>query len=204
MRRSLLPVIVSLLLCAAPLAEAQDIFVACNRRTIESFPGRESGVVLRYLDESRKAADEFVLLLSEGRFDDIYNLNKRAAIWVQGDPNVRLELAEFERRQGRITHFEYRNQEIVWQLATALDLNETVYTWYSVKTTNRKNGLVSLQISTHRMRDKSAPVFGSAFFKDWSQAPPTPTPPKWLKTGAPPLERTACPTIDGRLDVRAH
>lgn len=120
---------------------AQDIFATCNRTTIESLPGHEKVSVLNYLDDSRKVADEFVRLLAEGKFNEIYSVNKMLRIYVQGNPNVAMDLATFEKEQGRITNSEYRNQEIVWQLGNRLGLRENVYTWYSVKTTRTKRDL---------------------------------------------------------------
>lgn len=205
MRKSPLPIIVFLLLYVLSIAEAgaQDIFVGCNRTTIESFPEQEKRPVLLYLDQSRKVADEFVRLLAEGKFDEIYNLNKMVRIYVHGDPNIEMDLATFEQKQGRITHFEYRNQEIAWQLATELDLRETVVTWYSVKTTRTKSGLVSLQVSTSKKRDEQKSLFEHVFYKDWSEAPPLPRAPSWLSKAKPAIERGSCPTMNGSLKVKA-
>jgi hypothetical protein len=206
MRRSLLPIIVFLLLYVSAFteAEAQMTAVRCNRSTIESFPEQEKRPVLLYMDESRKVADEFMQLLAKGKFDEIYNLHKWASINVQGKPSIKMDLATFEQKQGRITHFEYRNQDIIWYLTNPeIDLRESVGTWYSVKTTKTKSGLVSLLVETNKKaRPQQRPIFEASYFQDYSKVP-IPSAPSWLSKKYPPIQQGSCPTIKGSLTVKA-
>lgn len=205
MRKSFLPIIIFLLLYVSANTEvgAQAIFATCNRSTIESFPEQEKRPVLLYLDESRQAVEEFLRLLVEGKFDEIYKLNKKVKIYVQGNPNVAMDLTDFDQKQGRITHFEYRNQGVIWDLPTSeIDLSGTVGTWYSVKTTKTKNGIVSLLVHTHKSGNKQSPVFDSVFFYEWRRLKNRSVP-SWLNKVNPPIERGNCPTINGSLNVKA-
>lgn len=199
MRKFFLPIVILFCVLAAEI-KAQDVFDRCNRATIESFSEQEKRPVLLYLDESRKAADEFVRLLAEGKSDEIYSVNKNIVIWVQGSPAVRMDLATFERQQGKITDFELRNQDVLWDLfSREIDLKGTVGNWYLLKTTNAKDGVISMLVETRKGQDKE-PVFRSVFFSEWSKL--TEKMPSWLSGAAPPIEPGNCPTVNGILTIK--
>lgn len=202
MRKLLLSIIVLLPLYVAAgtsKIEAQDVFDRCSRTTIESFPEEQKRPVLQYLDESRQAADKFVRLLAEEKFDEIYKLNKRIKIWVQGQPNTEMDLAAFRQTQGTITNFEYREQDLIWNLfSREIDLRGTVGTWYLVKTTNTANGAAGSLLVETRKGQKEQPVFESIFFDKQAKLP--------LEQPSDPLpliQRGNCPAINGNLTVKA-
>ena len=202
MRRSFLPIIVSLLFYASVFTQAgpQRTTTSCPRPIIESYPDSESRPVLRYLDESRQVADEFVRLLAEGKFDEIYSLNISVRIWVQAEPNVKMDLATFEQKQGKVTHYEYRNQHIVYDLRDpVLDLSGSVGTWYEVKTTKSEGGVASLLVETHRRRDDNRVTFEVIYFQELGRE----TVPAWLRYPYAWEGRDTCPGIKGRLRVKA-
>jgi hypothetical protein len=114
-----------------------------------------------------------------------------------------MDLATFEQKQGRITHFEYRNQDILWSFFDgAIDLREIVTTWYLVKTTKTKSGLVSLQVATSKERDEQRPIIELGYFDEWDKTPLSQVP-SWLSKGNPPIERHNCPTTKDSLKVKA-
>ena len=104
MRRSFLPITLFLLFSVSAFTEtgAQRTAVICLRSSIESYPERERRPVLQYLDEARRVADEFVRLLAEGKYDEIYKLDKGVRIWVQGQANIKVDLATYEQKHGKI------------------------------------------------------------------------------------------------------
>jgi hypothetical protein len=106
--------------------------------------------------------------LAEGKFHKIYSLNIGMRIWVQAEPaNIEMDLATFEQKQGKITHYEYRGQQVVYDMRNAeIDLRGRVNTWYEVKTTKSGDGTASLLVETQRAREDNRITFEVIFYKE--------------------------------------
>jgi hypothetical protein len=204
MRRSFLPIIVTLLFYASAFTQAgpQRVFVSCSRPTIESYPDNESSPVLQYLDESRQVADEFMRVLAEGKFDEIYSLNIGVRIWVQAEPaNIEMDLATFEQKQGKITHYEYRNQQVVYDIRMAeIDLRGRVNTWYEVKTAKSGDNSASLLVETQKAGEDNRIRYEGIFFKEMGRE----TIPGWLGEENTSKERDRCYGMRESLKVRGR
>lgn len=198
MRESFLSKLIFLLLFFSIFieAKAQMTAVRCNRATLESFPKQEAQPVLQYLDEARESADKFMRLLREEKFDEIYNLNKRTRIFVQDTPAVEMTLAEFEQTQGKITRFEFRDQDIIWYLNDYLiHLNGTVGTWYAVNTTKTKDKPVLMLVETRKIKSVKSDIVEDVFYRVPS--------PELLSGKKTPIQRNNCPSHNDVLNVEA-
>lgn len=196
MRKSLLLITIFLLFYFSAFIKVRAQFTAvrCSRTTIESYAEHERRPVLQYMDEARQFSDEFMRLLAGGKFDEIYNIDKKVRIWIQESPAKKVDLAGFEQTQGKIINFQYRNQDIIWYLTSAeINLRGTVGTWYAVKTTKTKNGFASLLVETHKARGEQKLIFEAGYFKA--------SEPGWLNKTKPPIERGNCPSYNGSLIV---
>lgn len=177
--------------------KAQETAVRCSRVIIESFSKQENNPVLQYLDDERKTADKFVRLLAEGKFDEIHDSNKRVSVWVQGNPNVEMDLTTFVQTQGKVTKFDYRSQDIIWYLNNNLiSLRGVVGTWFAIKTTKTKDEFFIMLVETQRAKDMQNSIIKSVFYKVSA--------PELLKRGKPQKSSGFCPNHNGVLNIEPN
>jgi hypothetical protein len=202
MRRLLLPIVALVLFTtsASPDAGAQLTVTSCRRSRIECYPEDQKRPVLRYLDESREAADEFVRLLADQKGEEISSLHKGLSVIIAGEPNNMVDLATLERALGEVTHHEYRGQEIFYVFSDVIDLTRgRAATWYVVKSTKSEAGFATLQVTTRRLRNKTELRVDSVSFSEWAHRPI----PTWLSDPSAPEQPCICSGMQDGLRVKA-
>jgi len=198
MRRLYLPAVIFLLFQVLVFTEAsaQALAVTCARSTIESYSGNEKQPVLRYLDEARQVADEFMRLFSENKFDEIYKLDKSIKFWVKKDSaaeTAQMTLAAARQEFGHITRYEYRNQNLTYLFNSSIQLKGTVGTWYAVKTAKSKSDHLYVSIETYKYRVDDSSHLLSFSLKEWDKDKS----PEWEYFSDPKKQKTCTGMKDG-------
>jgi hypothetical protein len=156
-------------------AKAQAIASDCLRSTIESYPGNEKLPVLRYLDEARRVADEFMRLFAENEFDEIYKLHKGMEILVAKKTNdgaVPMSLEAVRQQYGRIIRYEYRDQALLYTLDGPIELRGTVLTRYAIETANAQSGDLYMHVETHKYDEKDSSRLSSSSLRELNDESP--------------------------------
>ncbi len=201
-----LTVIIFIFICLLTYTEvkAQALLVSCDRSTIESYRGSEKEPVLRYLDEARQTADEFMRLFAEDRFDEIHRLNKSVIIFVRkesADKMVKMKLPAFRQEYGQLARYEYRNQHLSYPLGGPIELNDRVGTWYEIMTENSENDRHFISVSTHKYRVGDKPGISSLSLQRWGK---NQTPLPWEYYEDTPKKLKGCVDMEDRLKVKIN
>lgn len=160
MRRSSVITLIWLLLCLFVVSEiqAQPRLFGCMRSALESYPEAEKRPVIKYLDEARELADQEAKLFAEGRIAELYSGLSPSTKELHSAKEFRERFAEYERKYGKVLDFEYREQSLLFNDPTILDLrNVLTLTRYAVRTSGQDDGVV-LEIQT--TQNGASPVLG--------------------------------------------
>jgi hypothetical protein len=195
--------IILILICILAFVEvkAQALAVSCDRSTIESYPESEKKPVLRYLDEARQTADEFMRLFADDQFDEVYKLNKFLTIFVKkksNDEMVAMSLPAFRQEYGRLPLYEYRNQHLLYILNGPIQLRGTVGTWYELMTENSgKSERAFIWVETHKYRAEDKPAILSLGIKEAGKRPALP----WEYYESSSKKPKGCVTMEDGLKI---
>jgi len=146
--------------------------IACSRRVIETYPVDQRHLVITLLDEARPVADEFVRLLGSRKLVGFLRRFKNVQIFFNENPSggKQIDPARLSRILGRVSRYEYWNQEIVYNISRPeIDPQGRMSTSYRIWTDKFGGDQIYVFVETRQNTEAQIVITGVAFYGAWAE-----------------------------------